>query len=169
MRARDMVDDVVARVMANYRQLERRDQMVVLVSTCVLVAMILVFGVWRPLQNYLDDGSSTFESNQELLQWMRTTEPEARALSGTTQQRKQSGQSLLTLVSRSARSSGIKANKLQPEGDDSVSVWFESVAFNDLVRWLEKLSAEEEVQVRMISINRGGATGMVNARLVLRG
>ena len=152
-----------------YDQLERRDQLVVLSLGAFVLGVVLLFGIWQPLARYVDEGLSGFERNQELLAWMRSTETQARRMAGVSNAQQRSGQSLLTLVSRSARSEGIKANKLQPEGTDTVSVWCDAVAFNDLIRWLEKLAAEQEVQVHQISISRFDQPGTVNVRIVLRG
>ncbi len=71
-------------------------------------------------------------------------------------------------MSRSAKSANIKPDKLQPEGSDSVSVWFEAVSFNDMMRWLENLEANESVHIHQITVNRLQQAGSVNARMVLK-
>ena len=78
------------------------------------------------------------------------------------------GQDLLTQISRTASQAGITPSRLQPEGDSGVSVFFDSVAFNDLMRWLQS-QTEAGVSVRQMTVDREERTGIVKARVVLRG
>jgi type II secretory pathway component PulM len=73
----------------------------------------------------------------------------------------------LSRLSSSAGRFNIKPNRLQPEGADGVSVWFSEVGFNELIRWLENLG-NEGFTVKQISIDRQEASGLVNARIILR-
>ncbi|MFT5562964.1 MAG: type II secretory pathway component PulM, partial [Litorivivens sp.] len=78
-----------------------------------------------------------------------------------------SGQNLMSDVSNSARRFGINPNRLQPEGEDGVSVWFDGVSFGLLLDWMSSVSSQN-VSVRQISIDRDDASGVVNARIILR-
>ena len=77
------------------------------------------------------------------------------------------GQSLLSQISSSTQGFQIKPNRLQPEGSDGVSVWFDDVNFNNLVRWLEA-QAQQGITVRQISIDRDDLPGTVSARVILQ-
>ncbi|MCB0068948.1 MAG: type II secretion system protein M, partial [Caldilineaceae bacterium] len=77
------------------------------------------------------------------------------------------GQALLSQVSQTAQRYNVKPNRLQPEGTDGVSVWFDAAPFDNLVGWLEE-EARQGVIVRQISIDRQDQPGVVNARVVLR-
>ena len=83
-------------------------------------------------------------------------------------QSRPAGQSLITEVSGAAQLAGIKPNRLQPEGSDEVSVWFDSVPFDDLIDWIVRLNDEHGISIRVISIDRQDTPGTVNARIVLR-
>ena len=74
---------------------------------------------------------------------------------------------MLTTVSRAAQSVGLKPSRLQPEGGDAVSVWFDAVGFNSLMLWVERLESSSIV-VKQISIDRIDEPGQVSARVVLR-
>ena len=78
-------------------------------------------------------------------------------------------QSLITDISNSARQLGIKPSRMQPEGDSTVSVWFNDVVFNDLINWIVRLNEREGVGIQQISIDRQDNPGTVNVRLVLSG
>ncbi|MEE2913434.1 MAG: type II secretion system protein GspM, partial [Pseudomonadota bacterium] len=79
-----------------------------------------------------------------------------------------SGQQLLNQVSRTTRQFDIKPTRLQPEGSDGVSVWFDDVAFNDLMRWLDS-QTRSGIGVKQMSVDREESAGTVNARVVLSG
>lgn len=78
------------------------------------------------------------------------------------------GQQILNQVSRSTREFNIKPTRLQPEGGDGVSVWFDDVPFNDLIRWLDQQS-RAGIGVKQMSVDREDLPGTVNARVVLSG
>ena len=79
-----------------------------------------------------------------------------------------SGQQILNQGSRTTRQFDIKPTRLQPEGSDGVSVWFDDVAFNDLMRWLDSQS-RSGISVKQMSVDREESAGTVNARVVLSG
>ena len=159
---------LVVRLSDSYRQLEARDQLALKLLSSFLLLLFLVFGLWQPLREFVDAGQSLRDSNRELIQWMRSTEKQARVVGRSSSSGPKTGQSLLALISRSAKSANIKPSKLQPEGSDSVSVWFETVPFNDLVSWLENMESEQSVHVHQITVNRQEQSGSVNARVVLK-
>jgi general secretion pathway protein M len=159
---------LVVKLLNSYRQLEGRDQLALTLLTSFLLLLFLVFGMWQPLREFVDVQHSLRDSNRELVQLMRNTEKQARVVGRSSRSGPRTGQSLLALVSRSAKSANIEPNRLQPEGSDSVSVWFETVPFNDLVLWLENLESEQSVHVHQITVNRQEQSGRVNARVVLK-
>jgi len=159
---------VLVKLLDSYSQLEARDQFALKTLTCFFLLLFFVFGMWQPLQQFVDENQELRDSNLDLIQWMHSTEKQARLVSRNSSSNRKSGQSLLALVERSARSANIQPDKMQPEGSDSVSVWFDKVSFNDMMRWLEKLEAEQNIYIHQITVNRQEQSGSVNARLVLK-
>ncbi|XOV88667.1 MAG: type II secretion system protein GspM [Pseudomonadota bacterium] len=151
---------------SRFKALEPRDRVALLSLGVFFGLLLLYFGVWVPANTFFAERQANRDQQLRLVQYMRSTEQEARAAAaegGNTV----NGQNLLTEVSRSAQQFGISPNRLQPEGSDGVSVWFDGVAFNDLIRWLEAQS-RQGVAVRQLSIDRNAVSGTVNARIVLR-
>jgi len=158
---------VIERGVIYVQSLERRDQTALLLLAIFFLSLFVYGGIWQPVNRYHEDSLADRDAMVSLLAYMRTTEKDARsATSGDASGL--SGQSLLTRVSSTAQRYGIKPNRLQPEGDDAVSVWFEGVAFNDLVRWLQFLEKDSGVVVRQLSVDRQADSGRVNARIVIR-
>jgi general secretion pathway protein M len=79
------------------------------------------------------------------------------------------GMSLLAAVDQSTRQAGPgKApERLQPEGDHEVKIWFEDVPFDNLVRWLAQLQTSYGVKVQTLDIEAKPGAGLVDARLSL--
>lgn len=151
---------------ARFRALDRRDQLALISLGGFLAVLIFVFGIWIPANDFRESQASARDRQFELVQYMRSTEQEARTL-GDGSARAPSGQNLLTQISRSARQYNISPNRLQPEGE-GVSVSFEDVAFDSLIQWLQAQS-EEGIRVRQLSVAREDAPGLVNARILLEG
>jgi len=149
-----------------YEHLERQEQFAVKALGIFFAGLFLYFGMLQPAHDFYADRLNDFVRNQSLLQYMKATEAQARASvsgeSGIT------GQNLMSDVSNSARRFGINPNRLQPEGEDGVSVWFDGVSFGLLLDWMSNVSSQG-ASIRQISIDRDDASGIVNARIILRG
>ncbi len=158
---------LVRKAYDRFRALEKRDRFAAKSLGLFLLVMILWFGLWEPSARFAADARSDRDRQEQLLSWMNKTRGEARVSGPDTRQRA-TGQTLLTIVSRTAQEFQIKPNRLQPEGDANVSVWFDEVGFNDLVRWLQSLDRKEGISVQQISVDRQEKPGVVNARIVLR-
>ncbi|MDZ7686476.1 MAG: type II secretion system protein M [Gammaproteobacteria bacterium] len=158
--------DNIDRLRTRYLGLERRDRLALTALIVFVGGLVLVYGIWIPANEFVDSRKSDRDRQFELLQYMRSTEQEARTL-GVNAPPLPSGQDLLTRVSRSAQQFGVSPNRLQPEGSNGVSVWFDGVPFNDLVVWLQE-QTNQGVTVRQLSVDRQEEPGLVNARIVLR-
>jgi len=147
-----------------YRGLSSRDRSV-LQLLAVIVGLLLIYSlVWIPADRFLANSQDERNRHFDLLRYMQGTEAQARAVTGVTSGL--AGQTLLSQISSSTANFQIKPNRLQPEGSDAVSVWFDSVSFNNLIRWLEQQS-QQGINVRQISIDKGEAQGTVSARVIL--
>lgn len=158
---------VIKGLIDRYAGLETREKNALL-SLGIFFSVFLVYLlIWSPANEYVQRSASDRDNNLGLLQYMRSSEKQARAVSGSSKTATVTGQSLLTQASGSAQRFGIKPNRLQPEGNDAISVWFDGVSFNDLAAWLQ-YQAQQGISVRQISIDREEAIGTVNARIILR-
>lgn len=152
--------------LSRYRALEQRDRMALTGLAIFMAGLFLFYGVWSPANSFFESRKAEMNRELSLVRYMKASEAQARA-SKTANTPTVSGQALLTQVSRTAQQLSINPNRLQPEGSDGVSVWFDDVVFNDLIRWLE-LQTRQGVSIRQISIDRQPDAGKVNARIVLR-
>ena len=151
-----------------FGDLEKREQQALLALAAFLIPVVFYLAVWSPAVSFQADSELEFNRHQKLLTYLQSTEAQAKASVGKGSGSQLSGQSLLTSVSRAAQNVGIKPSRLQPEGSDAVSVWFDAVGFSSLMLWLERLEAGQGIVVRQISIDKKDLPGQVSARIVLR-
>lgn len=166
LRARLGVWRQLARDQAGARldSLEARERHALVALGLFLAALLFYLAVWAPVSRYVAQGQAERDRQLGLLQYFQATEAEARAQKGG----KAASQSLLSEVSRSAQALGLNPSRIQPEGRDAVSVWFDQVAYTRLMRWLEQLADSRKIAVRQITLERQSVSGQVSARLVLR-
>jgi type II secretory pathway component PulM len=158
----------VAKYLKLYEELESRDRIALTGLGIFFLVVIIVMGIWQPATGYAEKAQTSRDRQRELISWMKATESKARATAGSQVISRRSGQSLLTSVSKTAKTHKIQPNKLQPGSNDEVSVVFEAVAFNLLLSWLEDLQLEQGIHVRQISVDKHELPGTVSARIVLK-
>ncbi len=158
---------VLDKLTERYLQLEKTERSALKSLAGFFTLLSLYFVIWNPVNQYHNSNEVERDRQLSLVQYMRASEKEARASSQGVN-RGSTGQSLLTVVSRTAQQIGIKPNRLQPEGSDAVSVWFDGVAFDDLMLMLKQIQARQGIVVQQIAIDREDQPGMVRARIVLR-
>jgi general secretion pathway protein M len=100
------------------------------------------------------------------LSWMQSVAPE---LSASGPAPVPTGESLLVVVDRSARESGLASALAgsEPGASGSLSVRLEKASFDTLIAWLARLSQQNGVVVDSAIIEKAGGPGLVNAALVL--
>jgi len=144
-------------------QRERR----MLALGAIAAAAIFLFGVLMPLNRSVTHAQQRLAKKHADLAWMRAVAPEIAASAPPPAA---NGESLLVIVDRSARESGL-AKALagsEPGGPGSLSVRLEKAPFDQLITWLAHLSQQNGVIVDSATIEKTGAPGLVNAAIVLR-
>ena len=153
-----------------FENLDTREQRLLMGAAVILAVLILYLAIWEPLQKGVASLQSSTSAQRATLEWMRGAAQEVALLrgqnSGST--RPASGQSLLSLVDRTAKARrlGEALKRVQPDGERQVRVWLEGAKFDDLIGWLVTLDANQGVHINNGVFEAQEATGLVNARLV---
>ncbi len=158
--------DALSRQLGRLDSLDTRERTVLKVLILFLGVLAFYLSIWSPAHRYYEASLIKRDTAFALLQYMRASEPQARAASGT-KKRRSSSQSLITDISNAAKEQGIQPNRIQPEGSTAVMLWFDGVLFNDLMGWLVLLHGEYGVSVEQISVDRQIKSGLVTARVLL--
>jgi type II secretory pathway component PulM len=130
--------------------------------------LILIFGVLLPLDSSVAKARARITQKQADLVWMRNVAP-VLASSGPVHNGG-TGESLIVIVDRSARESGLEKALAgsEPNGPGGIQVRMEKAPFDAMIGWLSRLSQQNGIGVDGASIDSAGAPGMVNASIVLR-
>jgi general secretion pathway protein M len=148
-----------------FANLSERDRRVALIGAIALAA-ILLFGVIVPLDRTVTRERAKLAQKRADLAWMQSVAPE---IARTAPPPSATGESLLVIIDRSARESGL-GNALagsEPLAGGSLSIRLEKASFDALIGWLARLSQQNGVLVDSATIEKAGAPGLVNAAIVL--
>jgi general secretion pathway protein M len=128
--------------------------------------LVLIFGVLLPLDSSVSKARARVTQKQTDLVWMRGAAP---VLAQVGPARQGNGESLIVIVDRSARESGLGSALAgsEPNGPGSINVRLEKASFDAMVGWLSRLSQQNGISVDGANIDTAGAPGVVNAALVL--
>ena len=129
--------------------------------------LILIFGVLIPLDSSVAKARARITQKQADLVWMKNVAP-VLAVSGP--MRTGAGESLIVIVDRSTRESGLDKSLAgsEPNGPGGIQVRMEKAPFDAMIGWLSRLSQQNGIGVDGASIDGAGAPGLVNAAIVLR-
>jgi len=144
-----------------WQQLNVREQKLVIAMGSVIGIFILYSLIWQPLNEGLEKSAKKLARQQALLTWV--SENTARYKQINKGGIAQGKGSLSSIVNRTARNHQITVTRMQPQGED-LQVWIDEVAFKELLKWLEKLSLSEGLQVKGIDLSRSEQSGTVRVR-----
>jgi len=143
-------------------QLNTREQQLVSALGFLVVVFLLFSFIWQPLNENIDKSQKKLIRQQSLLTWVQTETQRYKAAKGNGNKSRSNG-SLSSIVNRTAGANAITITRMQPQGDD-LQVWIDSIAFSQLLQWLERLSIQEGITVKAIDLTRGEQTGQVGVR-----
>jgi general secretion pathway protein M len=152
------------RAQAWYATLEPREQRVVRTGGLV-AALLLVAGLILQLHASLARAEQRLATERADVNYIRSVLPELRQAPLP----QGAGQSLVTVIDRSTRDSGLGMNLrgADPSGVGGVRVRLEGAAFDTLVQWLLRLARENGLAVQSATLEKTDAPGRVNANLTL--
>ena len=151
----------------SYDTLSPREQQLVKYGGIAAIA-ILIFGVLLPLDSSVAKAKMRVSKKQADLVWMRGAAPVLATMGPAHQD--SNGESLLVIVDRSARESGLGSALAgsDPSGPGGIQVRLEKAPFDAMIGWLSRLSQQNGIGVDGATIDGAGAPGIVNAAIVLR-
>lgn len=154
-----------------FNNLNQREQRIVLVGAVALIIMLFYGVVWDPLTSNVSRLEADTQAGSKTLAWMEQSSAEVKRLRGTggQAQAQRGGESLLTLVDRTAKESRLASalQRVQPEKEGEVRIWLDGAAFDDMMQWLAQIEKQHGVVVKSAVVESTGASGRVSARLEL--
>jgi len=149
----------------NIARLPQRERRMLLIGALAVLG-ILIFGIILPLDRAVSRERAKLTQKRADLAWMQSVAPEIAASAAPPSA---TGESLLVIIDRSARESGLASSMAgsEPGGSNTLSIRLEKAPFDALVGWLARLSQKNGVLVDSATIEKAGAPGLVNAAIVL--
>ena len=158
---------LILQIRQRIQELERKEKLAILALSVFLAFLMFFLVIWLPIYEYREKQRDSYQRSLDLLLYLQSTEEEARSVKVEGSKR-MSGQTLLTKVTRTAKTAGIQPSRLQPEGNDSVSIWFDSVSYRELMLFLERLQSREAIYIIQLSIDKGNQSGKISSRVTVR-
>ena len=158
---------LILQIRQRIQELERKEKLAILALSVFLAFLMFFLVIWLPIYEYREKQRDSYQRSLDLLLYLQSTEEEARSVKVEGSKR-MSGQTLLTKVTRTAKTAGIQPSRLQPEGNDSVSIWFDSVSYRELMLFLERLESREAIYMIQLSIDKGNQSGKISSRVTVR-
>ncbi len=155
-----------------WESLNARERLLVTGGALLSLALLIYALLWQPMQANHRRLRESVATQRAELEAMRHMAEEVQQLGGTkTNPTPPDGRSLLTVVDQTARAAGLGAalKRVTPQGDDRIGVQFDGVGFDALAPWLGTLERDHRIVITTLSVERGAATGLVNARLIVQG
>jgi type II secretory pathway component PulM len=148
--------------------LSERERRLVMIGAGIGV-LVLIFGVLLPLNRSVAQARARVTQKQADLNWMRGVEPELAAAPTTLPANGNNGESLIVIVDRSARESGLGGSLAgsDPSGPGGLQVRLEKAPFDAIVGWLARLAQQNGIRVDGATIDNAGTPGLVNAAIIL--
>jgi general secretion pathway protein M len=154
-----------------FDNLSPREQRIVIVGGIAALILLPYLLFWQPFVDKIAAMEKRIGAQRQELSWMRAASREVDELRGVggTAGTVRGGQSLLGLIEQTARQAklGGMLKKVQPDGETGARVWLEDVAFDDMLKWFDSLSAKGGVRVIELAVDRQDAVGRVDARVLL--
>ncbi len=159
----------MATLKQRFAALNPRERAIVIGGGILVLLVALYTLVLSPFYRAIDVRAERLERKRADLSWMHTVAPELQVSGGATPAAAPSGESLVVLVDRTARSGGL-SNALTgqtPTGNGAIRVRFEDANFDTLVLWMGQLVQRQGVYIDQATVDQGEKPGLVNASLVL--
>ncbi len=156
-------------VMERWRSLAPREQYLLAAGAAVVLALVVFLGVIEPMAKTRAQREMALEQSRALAQRLVMIGAEVRASQGRGLVPAARSTSLLAALDQSIKQSTIGKpwTRLQPDGDKQAKVWFDSVPFDALAKWLFDLESRYGVLTQTVDIERDAAAGTVTAQLTL--
>ena len=154
-----------------WETLSARERLLVIGGLGLTLALLGYALVWEPFRTSHRQLQQRVAEQRVDLIWMRQAAREVKRLSGNAgTSPTRDGRSLLTLVDQTARAAGLASalKRVAPQGEDKLSAQLDGVEFDKLIPWLGTLEHDHRIAIVNLSIDRANATGLVNARVILR-
>lgn len=154
-----------------WKERSRKEQQMLLWGSLSAELLIYIFFIFFPIHNGVTALAEKVQRNRNLLVWMKKAGVEISELQKTTKIPEFTiGVSLLAVIEKSIKDTSISASVgeiKQLENNNIVQVKFKNVSYAGLIRWLEKIQTESNVNIEKARLLRSDKSGVIQATIDL--
>lgn len=152
--------------------LSMREKQSVAIGGISLVIFLFYAGVWSPLTSHIDAMRKQIVTGEKTLQFMQAAEKQIQQNQGdaVTTAAVISPVEFLSYLQKQLDKSGLASSvtQLKQSSDDAVTLKFQAVEFDRLVRLLLQIMKEQRVSVDQMTAIAGNTPGVASVDLVLK-
>lgn len=149
-----------------------REKQSVLFGSISLVIFLFYVVVWSPLSAHIDDMRKQITTGEKTLQFMQSAEKQIQQHQGdeAAAATVASPVELLSYLQKQLDKSGLAGSvtQMKQSSDDAVTLKFQTVAFDRLIRLLLLVMKEQRVSVDQLTAIAGNTPGVASVDLVLK-
>lgn len=149
-------------LLQKYRQLTEREQLLVLISSVVVVIGAFYWLVWAPLTSALEENRAAVANKKADLVWVKKNANKVLQLRKSVGKSGGFSGSLPQAVNQTANRIRIAISRMQPQGEE-LKVWVDQAPFNDVLSWLQALE-KRGVKILDVDFAKADAPGLIKVR-----
>jgi general secretion pathway protein M len=166
------MNQYIEQALSYWRQLSQREQIMLGSGALALLVTFVYLIIWEPLVTEQERLNTSIAKLQKDVDWLKNAGQEVRKLKAQQGPARQlNGQSLFGVIDSTAKSSGLgeSVSRVEPDGTDKVRVWLDSAPFDNMMRWLQRLTGDYGYRIESSVIDKEAVSGRVSVRLVIAG
>ena len=153
-----------------WRIFSDREKSIAIIGSTTIVILFVYFVLWCPLSDLVAQDKAEFQSQKKLLIYFQTASHKIQLIRASgIQVGNHKDDNLLALVEKtlSQEKLSLYLKQVQQPHQNTITLTFNNVPFQPLMRWLQKLITTEGVHIQQFKAYRLSTPGAVNATIVL--
>jgi type II secretory pathway component PulM len=155
-----------------WANLAPRERQILSVGSLLLIIFIIYQWIWSPMLDQVISMRKHFEVDQNTLLWMQAADKEMRILERQSKHHVASLTpiALLTILQNKINHSGLSSHvtQLKQASQDTITIQFQQVEFDALIRLLISMMKEQVVTIAQLSIIADHSPGVVNVYMTIQ-
>lgn len=151
-----------------FNSLPKREQILLIVASVLIVLFIIVNGVYKPVLDKKQRLINANEATTKDIAWAKRTGDEIRQLRGQSTSPRGGRMSLSQMTDQAAARHQLRIARFQPSGDREAQIWLEKVEYKKVLAWLDQLESDYGLTIKTAAINSANVSGFVTARIRIK-
>ena len=134
----------------------------------VFLAVALLF-IWflciKPITDWNFDQKSSAVAAYRVFSTIESNSTQLRQNSSKNGIVTSKQESLIPVITKTASLRNIQLNRLEPDSDDSVTIFIENQSFNSIIKWIAQLEENNQIHVGRLNIESDESTKRITAQI----